>query len=205
MCTIFYRDGIYWAGNFTQRSFIFLPSDYVFFETSSTTPYQIRRIEELNKVRTLYDLFPLFYAQRLFEATRGIRSQRVFWFHFAQLMFHLSGYIAMTLVFITCISRLQMAMSKRKLCVSTDAGTFPVLLHFSPTNIKVSISSRGNPWICCLWPEKPWMGNLKLRVIVTRSCNYLSENLSFAMEIGEMAFILCKHWESTCICVVNRK
>lgn len=25
-------------------------SDYVFFETSSTTPYQIRRIEELNKV-----------------------------------------------------------------------------------------------------------------------------------------------------------
>ena len=29
---------------------IVLP-DYVYFETSSTTPYQIRRIEELNKVR----------------------------------------------------------------------------------------------------------------------------------------------------------
>jgi hypothetical protein len=26
-------------------------SDYVYFETSSTSPYQIRRIEELNKVR----------------------------------------------------------------------------------------------------------------------------------------------------------
>jgi hypothetical protein len=26
-------------------------ADYVYFETSSTSPYQIRRIEELNKVR----------------------------------------------------------------------------------------------------------------------------------------------------------
>lgn len=29
---------------------VFFP-DYVYFETSSTSPYQIRRIEELNKVR----------------------------------------------------------------------------------------------------------------------------------------------------------
>ena len=32
-------------------------SDYVFFETSSTSPYQIRRIEELNKVRAFYSAF----------------------------------------------------------------------------------------------------------------------------------------------------
>ncbi len=30
---------------------VILHADYVFFETSSTTPYQIRRIEELNKVK----------------------------------------------------------------------------------------------------------------------------------------------------------
>lgn len=31
-----------------------LISDYVYFETSSTAPYQIRRIEELCKARTEY-------------------------------------------------------------------------------------------------------------------------------------------------------
>lgn len=30
-------------------SFSTFPADYVYFETSSTSPYQIRRIEELNK------------------------------------------------------------------------------------------------------------------------------------------------------------
>lgn len=29
--------------------FFFTHTDYVYFETSSTSPYQIRRIEELNK------------------------------------------------------------------------------------------------------------------------------------------------------------
>lgn len=29
-------------------------SDYVYFETSSTSPYQIRRIEELNKVSSFH-------------------------------------------------------------------------------------------------------------------------------------------------------
>ena len=137
MCTISYRGGIYWAGNFTQRSLAFLPSDYVFFETSSTTPYQIRRIEELNKVSNLFEYFHCF-TQSLIGATRGTRSRRVLWFHFAQLMFHLSGYIAMTLVFITCISRLRMAMLKRKSYVSIDVGTFQAPWPFLPTNIKVS-------------------------------------------------------------------
>jgi len=36
---------------FTVIIFFVLISDYVYFETSSTSPYQIRRIEELNKVR----------------------------------------------------------------------------------------------------------------------------------------------------------
>lgn len=35
--------------------FIFFFSDYVYFETSSTSPYLIRRIEELNKVGEIYD------------------------------------------------------------------------------------------------------------------------------------------------------
>lgn len=37
---------------FTARSLIgFWFLDYVYFETSTSSPYQIRRIEELNKVR----------------------------------------------------------------------------------------------------------------------------------------------------------
>lgn len=35
---------------FNDEMFFFFP-DYVYFETSSTSPYQIRRIEELNKVK----------------------------------------------------------------------------------------------------------------------------------------------------------
>lgn len=41
------------AGVHTKTFFV-LSADYVFFETSSTTPYQIRRIEELNKVSDMY-------------------------------------------------------------------------------------------------------------------------------------------------------
>lgn len=70
---------------------------------------------------------------------KGQGPDGFFRFHFAQLMFHLSDYIAMTLVCITCISRLRMAMSKQKLCASTDVGTFQALSPFLPTNIKVSI------------------------------------------------------------------
>lgn len=35
----------------TKARFCFRFADYVYFETSSSSPYQIRRIEELNKVR----------------------------------------------------------------------------------------------------------------------------------------------------------
>ena len=46
----------------TQRlkEFIFI-SDYVFFESSSTSPYTIRRIEELNKVSLLEDYFTILF------------------------------------------------------------------------------------------------------------------------------------------------
>lgn len=41
-------------GDITQKTFLlFFFVDYVYFETSSSTPYQIRRIEELNKVRNI--------------------------------------------------------------------------------------------------------------------------------------------------------
>lgn len=39
-----------------ERNSSYFVSDYVYFETSSTTPYQIRRIEELNKVSYLNDV-----------------------------------------------------------------------------------------------------------------------------------------------------
>ena len=50
-----FLDYIFWAAGYIGRcnhtkTLSVLSLDYVFFETSSTTPYQIRRIEELSKV-----------------------------------------------------------------------------------------------------------------------------------------------------------
>lgn len=40
-------------------------SDYVYFETSSTSPYQIRRIEELNKVLPIFIHFEYLLIKSL--------------------------------------------------------------------------------------------------------------------------------------------
>ena len=47
---------------YLHKDFFCVVSDYVFFETASTAPYQIRRIEELNKVTSFIDLHYLNFA-----------------------------------------------------------------------------------------------------------------------------------------------
>jgi hypothetical protein len=47
----------YWSRIHTKTFLLFFRLDYVYFETSSTTPFQIRRIEELNKVSLWFVIF----------------------------------------------------------------------------------------------------------------------------------------------------
>lgn len=47
------------SSSYFKKSFFFL-SDYVYFENSSSNPYLIRRIEELNKVN-------IFFFHQVFE------------------------------------------------------------------------------------------------------------------------------------------
>lgn len=52
---------------FFKLCIFYFVSDYVYFESSSTSPFQIRRIEELNKVCIADDV-----KHRIIEATSDI-------------------------------------------------------------------------------------------------------------------------------------
>ena len=171
MCTISYRGRIYWAGNFTQRSLAFLPSDYVFFETSSTTPYQIRRIEELNKVSNLFEYFHCF-TQSLIGATRGTRSRRVFLIPFrAANVPH---------EWLHCHD-----LSVYHLHFQTPNGNVEakVVCFYRRRDISSSLTlladKHQSEYINCPWPEIPWIGKPKLRLKTMISCWFWIENLVF--------------------------
>lgn len=113
----------------TQRlkEFIFI-SDYVFFESSSTSPYTIRRIEELNKVSLLEFYFMTFCC-----------NYDVCQCHCSCLRpFHRLIHFALIDSRVQIFCRLQTEMSRRKLCVSTDGGISPTPLFYSPTSTTVS-------------------------------------------------------------------
>jgi len=110
--------------------------DYVFFETSSTTPYQIRRIEELNKV-CFFGKFGLYI--RNFVALAGRFSELVRQRSGAlSIIVLLIGVNMATAYAIVVICRLRMAMLKRKLCAFTVDATSRSISSDLQINIKVS-------------------------------------------------------------------
>lgn len=119
-----------------KDNFVFF-SDYVYFETSSTSPFQIRRIEELNKVR-----FWLFSLICLFHPSASCRLSIFLVFNYRPwvIVIHssplLSGNVKAAISLLD--SRHQMATLKPKLCVFTDGGTSRLTSSCWPTNTKVS-------------------------------------------------------------------
>lgn len=106
----------------TQRlnvSFSF--SDYVYFESSSTSPFTIRRIEELNKVSAFWLLLSAEFAFAGLSLFVFDAVQRSFIHSFIQL-----DWLVTYAVHFVCF-RLQMEMWKRRLCVSTEGEISPTL------------------------------------------------------------------------------
>lgn len=86
-------------------SFLFFIADYVYFENSSSNPYLIRRIEELNKVRKyLRLLINLWQQSAHFSKTENdfnpmrIYLGRIFWCGIFILVFEICS------VFCVCFS-----------------------------------------------------------------------------------------------------
>lgn len=92
--------------NYNKKTKFFkIVSDYVYFETSSTSPFQIRRIEELNKTASgnVEAKVMCFYRRRdlpnpLVQLADKHQSKYMFWFLFFFICLHFSFSILLLLL-----------------------------------------------------------------------------------------------------------